>query len=211
MSETFEQGGSGRTISRRTVAKGAAWSVPAVVMATSAPALASSPPIIIDFAESSACKLPGTSWKDRGYDKGYVLWAMFENTLDTQVSFRVLDIFVGGVDMCLVGVTDPAVPSPCPPTQFVDCITLDPGQKKVYGVFSNTSANSASNEVQVKVEYWVGSSSCGAAGTGTIGTPSGQVVGESWTGPNGEGSCDFPYAEENMCLTPPDAGACKVA
>jgi hypothetical protein len=207
MTDTVEPGGAGRTISRRTVAKGAAWSVPAVLIAKSTPALAASPPIVIDFGDSTACKLPGNSWGDAGYDKGYVLWAQFVNTLDTTVSFRVTDIVVGGVDQCLVGVTNPALSLPCPP-QTIDCITLGPGEEQIYGVFSNASTDSSSTDVAVTVEYWVGDSTCGAAGSGQTGVTSGNVVGQSWTTPQGGGSCQFPYDEQDMCLTPPPAGAC---
>ena len=206
MTDTVEPGGAGRTISRRTVAKGAAWSVPAVLIAKSTPALAASPPIVIDFGDSTACKLPGNSWGSAGYNKGYVLWGQFVNTLDTTVSFRVTDIVVGGVDQCLVGVTDPSLASPCPP-QTIDCITLAPGQEKVYGVFSNASTDSSSTDVAVTVEYWVNESSCGAAGSGQTGVTSGSVVGQSWTTPQGGGSCKFPFPENQMCLTPPSATA----
>ena len=165
MTDTVEPGGAGRTISRRTVAKGAAWSVPAVLIAKSTPALAASPPIVIDFGDSSACKIPGESWADEGYTKGYVLWGQFVNTLDTTVSFRVTNIVVGGIDQCLVGVTDPALATPCPP-QTIDCITLAPGEEQVYGVFSNASTDSSSTDVAVTIEYWVNDSSCGAVGSG---------------------------------------------
>jgi hypothetical protein len=207
MTDTVEPGGAGRTISRRTVAKGAAWSVPAVLIAKSTPALAASPPIVIDFGDSTACKLPGNSWGSAGYNKGYVLWGQFVNTLDTTVSFRVTDIVVGGIDQCLVGVTNPALPTPCPP-QTIDCITLGPNEEQVYGVFSNASTDSSSTDVAVSIEYWVGDSTCGAAGSGQVGVTSGNVVGQSWTTDTGGGSCKFPYDEQDMCLTPPPAGAC---
>ena len=206
MTDTVEPGGAGRTISRRTVAKGAAWSLPAVLIAKSTPALAASPPIIIDFGDSSACKIPGNSWGSAGYNKGYVLWGQFVNTLDTTVSFRVTNIVVGGVDQCLVGVTDPALATPCPP-QTIDCITLAPGEEQIYGVFSNASSDSSSTDVAVTIEYWVNESSCGAPGSGQTGVTSGSVVGQPWTTPQGGGSCDFPFPKQSMCLTPPSATA----
>ena len=58
----------GRGVSRRTVAKGIAWSVPAVVVASAAPAYAASsaPPSV---SNATACKNPGGSCKTR--PKGY--------------------------------------------------------------------------------------------------------------------------------------------
>ncbi len=57
-----------RTISRRTIAKGAAWSAPVIAVAASAPASATSgaPP---EFTFLSACKSPGNSCKV--FPKGY--------------------------------------------------------------------------------------------------------------------------------------------
>lgn len=65
-----EQNQSG--ISRRTLAKGAAWSVPAVAVAAAAPAYAVSTFITVTQA-GGACKQPGDScYKDFGYRKGYL-------------------------------------------------------------------------------------------------------------------------------------------
>jgi hypothetical protein len=64
-------------ISRRTVAKGMAWSVPAVAIARTAPALAASgaPPT---GAVHAACKLPGNSCGDV-FVKGYVFELTISN------------------------------------------------------------------------------------------------------------------------------------
>ena len=50
-------------INRRTVTKGIAWSVPAVALASAAPAFASSP-FDVDITPGYACKLPGGSCSD---------------------------------------------------------------------------------------------------------------------------------------------------
>lgn len=68
LSTTGARGG----VSRRTVAKGVAWTVPAVMVAGAAPAFAISgtPPT---FVFDSACKSPGNSCKPtpKGYTTGY--------------------------------------------------------------------------------------------------------------------------------------------
>ncbi len=58
-------------LSRRTLAKGAAWSVPAVAVAAAAPAMAASALVTVSEA-GDACKLPGNSCSNAGYNKGYL-------------------------------------------------------------------------------------------------------------------------------------------
>ena len=62
-------------ISRRTVVKGTAWAVPAVVVATAAPAMAASPCLTASFGGNS-CKQPG----EGGNNKGYRLQICFKNS-----------------------------------------------------------------------------------------------------------------------------------
>ena len=57
-------------ISRRTVAKGMAWSVPAVALAVAAPAYAASPCTPVPLTRGASCKCPGGS--DR-FKFGYIL------------------------------------------------------------------------------------------------------------------------------------------
>lgn len=59
----------GRSISRRTLAKGAGWSVPTVALASAAPALASSLQTPPTFKLNGYCKSPGKSCKT--FPKGY--------------------------------------------------------------------------------------------------------------------------------------------
>ncbi|AQX16665.1 MULTISPECIES: hypothetical protein [Tessaracoccus] len=61
-------------ISRRTVAKGIAWTAPAVAIASTAPAFAVSNPQVWFENQNVACKLPGASCeKETGVTKGYAV------------------------------------------------------------------------------------------------------------------------------------------
>src|SRR4051794_30295484 len=73
MSEQTKPAGG---VSRRTVAKGVAWSVPVVIVASAAPAMAASggPPRIV---KGPACKNPGNSCRTR--PKGYGFTAQVSN------------------------------------------------------------------------------------------------------------------------------------
>lgn len=65
-------------LSRRTLAKGAAWSVPVVAVAGAVPAYAISPKGTVVFNQTGACKLPGNSCKP--FRKGYLLVGQLCNT-----------------------------------------------------------------------------------------------------------------------------------
>lgn len=76
--ETMDKNESG-TISRRTVAKGAAWAVPAAVALGAAPASASSKPCLPTFSfGGSSCKCPGQSDGSRPWN----YYLQICNTLD---------------------------------------------------------------------------------------------------------------------------------
>jgi hypothetical protein len=62
----------GTKVSRRTIARGAAWSVPLVAVATSAPAFAASCVPTIELGPGS-CKCPGGSHQDANDTKAYYL------------------------------------------------------------------------------------------------------------------------------------------
>ena len=188
------------TPSRRTVAKGAAWAVPVVAVASAAPAMAGSlPPVHIDFT-AGGCKIPGNSMK-HGYDKGYVLWAKFVNGTSGTVSVRVDKMWVGGVLQCLVGIADPF--SPCPMTALT-CIQLAPGASKTYGVFSNASTDSSSTDI--KIEFtWFESATCGSGTDHPEEQLAANVGGSPWAGDKGQGSCSFITGTTGVCTTPPEA------
>lgn len=72
-----------RRISRRTIAKGAAWAIPAVPLAVATPAYAASgggPTIVV----GDACKLPGNSCGNV-FVKGYIFDVTITNTTDKDI------------------------------------------------------------------------------------------------------------------------------
>ena len=84
--ESSSATGAPKNISRRRVVAGAAWSVPAVVIASAAPAMAASGPLSFS---GRACKLPGNS---SDLYKGYVFELESDNPggnpLDTVIQIR---------------------------------------------------------------------------------------------------------------------------
>jgi hypothetical protein len=74
-------------VSRRTVVKGTAWAVPAVVVASAAPAMAASPCITADF-DSTSCKQPGTGQNNFGFK----LLICFTNTCTSPATITVTRI-----------------------------------------------------------------------------------------------------------------------
>ncbi len=89
-----EQAAKRPGVSRRTVAKAMAWSVPAVALAVPAPAYAASPGIIT--LTGTGCKLPGNS---SPIFKGYAFRATITNTTDAAISITITDITLGGEDL----------------------------------------------------------------------------------------------------------------
>lgn len=178
-------------VSRRTILQGAAWSVPAV-MATQLPAWATTgtpPDVSIDFGQSTACKIPGSSWNSGQnrlcYDKGYVLWAQIVNSLAVPVTITGVvpgTMLVGGVPQCVIGIVDPALLDADPTVPGP--VTIAAGESYTVGVFSNASSDSSSTTVQLQLAYTV------EGIDETTPTLSGQVTGSPWT--TGGGSCSFP-------------------
>ena len=77
---TSQQTG-GLTPTRRTLVKGAAWSVPVVEMGSAAPAFAASQEVVFNNL-GRACKLPGASCqREVGVTKGYVVAMQFCTTV----------------------------------------------------------------------------------------------------------------------------------
>lgn len=108
-------------LSRRTLAKGAAWAAPAVALASAAPALATSGPTpSISFG--TACKAPGASCN--GFPKGYIV-------LNTKIcNTSSLPVYVYSVTYTTtpVGVL-PLTYTPPPALPFLvpanDCVTFN--------------------------------------------------------------------------------------
>jgi hypothetical protein len=91
-------------VSRRTVMKGAAWSVPAVVVASAAPAFASSQGIF--QLDGKACKLPGNS---NDTYKGYAFGITATNPFNVPIVVTVTSLLFNGEDLGFVVIvqTDP--------------------------------------------------------------------------------------------------------
>jgi hypothetical protein len=82
-------------ISRRTVAKAAAWSVPAIALAVSTPAYAASPDGVITLT-GDGCKLPGNATATY---KGYAFEALLSNTTAADVTVAVTSITLNGTNL----------------------------------------------------------------------------------------------------------------
>ena len=82
-------------ISRRTVAKAAAWSVPAIALAVSTPAYAASPDGVVTLT-GDGCKLPGNA---TATFKGYAFEALLNNTTDAAVTVAVTSITLNGTNL----------------------------------------------------------------------------------------------------------------
>jgi len=171
-------------VSRRTVVKGAAWAVPAITVASVVPAYAQSrPPVFIDFDNSTACKIPGSSFSELCYDWGYVLWAVFENTTASSVTVKVNGISVGSslatvAPLCLVGIADYSFDCN---TAIGNTFTIDPNSTRYIAIYGNVNGNSQSGWVEVPFTYTL-------AGQDPV--PASQdsdITGSPW-----QGSCAFP-------------------
>jgi hypothetical protein len=88
-------------ISRRTVAKAAAWSVPVVALAVSTPAYAASPGIIT--LTGGGCKLPGNS--NDAY-KGNAFGASIENSFNVPITITITGATLNGQDLGTVTVIE---------------------------------------------------------------------------------------------------------
>ena len=88
-------------ISRRTVAKGMAWSVPAIALAVPTPAYAASPGVIT--LSGLGCKLPGNSAPQF---KGYAFRATISNTTNSAVTVTITDMDLGTSDLGNVTIVD---------------------------------------------------------------------------------------------------------
>nr|NLI50713.1 hypothetical protein [Propionibacterium sp.] len=117
-------------LSRRTLAKGAAWAVPAVGIAAAAPAMAASgggPTLVL----GAACKNPGNSCKSR--PKGYTVAAQICN--DTPLDIWIFNVTytTSGTDLNLTYAPPPALPFKVPKN---DCINI----------FLNASSGNSANQ-----------------------------------------------------------------
>ncbi len=132
------------SVSRRTVARGAAWAVPVVAVGAAAPAMAASKEFLT--FTGNACKLPGNS--DSVY-KGYVFELVANNPYPDNVALVVTSVKIGGVVESVYGVktlggcTDCGCSTPehevCIPGSAVDLKVLILTGANPTGHSSNTS------------------------------------------------------------------------
>lgn len=121
-------GESQNLINRRTVAKGMAWSVPAVAIASAAPAFAvSGPTPTITF--TSACKSPGNSCKV--FPKGYRFNSKVCNTSPVDIWIYTITFTASGSNLTLT-LREPTLPIKVPANQCIDVL---------WEAESNNSAN----------------------------------------------------------------------
>ncbi len=97
-------------ISRRTIAKGAAWSVPVVAVGAAAPAMAASKGIF--ELTGAACKLPGNS---QDTYKGYAFGVTATNPFNVQITITIESLFIDTTDLgdVLIIQTDPLDATVC--------------------------------------------------------------------------------------------------
>ncbi|UIP59989.1 hypothetical protein [Agromyces marinus] len=88
-------------ISRRTVAKAAAWSVPVVALAVSTPAYAASPGVLT--LDGGGCKLPGNAHPTY---KGYAFAASIENQFNVQITVTITSATLDGQSLGAVTVIE---------------------------------------------------------------------------------------------------------
>lgn len=132
-------------VSRRTIAKGAAWAVPAIVVASPAPALAASgPPATRQFSVLSGCKLPGNS---NATFKGYAFAMTASNTTSGTVVITINSITLNGTDLGNALVVDLDT---CTTLGGVNTVTLPANTTYTnLALVVSNSANSASGTVAV--------------------------------------------------------------
>ncbi len=172
-------------ITRRTIAKGVAWSAPVVAVTAAAPmASASGEPVTIDFDNSTGCKIPGASQGALCYDKGYVLFATIVNSTAQVATVTINSMTVGGILRCLVGVSD--IDTSCGTTIAGNTFTVPANSTRKVAIFGNSSTDSSSTNISVNLTYNVG----GGNVVSDQDTDA-DVGGSPWPDANG-GSCTRP-------------------
>ena len=119
MSEQNEPQKSG--VSRRTVAKAMAWSVPAIAVAATVPNAAASVRCLTATFEGNSCKQPGS-----GNDFGYRLRICFRNICNTPITVTVTQVAANTGNAVVLPVNQgplvvPANGSACLPADVLYC------------------------------------------------------------------------------------------
>lgn len=196
--ETGATGGLTSGVSRRTVMKGAAWSVPVVVVASAAPAMATaSSPVRIELI-GFGCKFSGQSFKDEGLVKGYVFGARLVNDSGFNVTLKITSLVVGGVTQKVLGVQgkamcninystrSPATPLDVNPASDMINFSYNPpnialpsGPALEVAVFSIGSTDSANNTIVISYEWTVDGSNPLETGSDSA---TASLSGDTWSG-----------------------------
>ena len=124
---------------RRTLVKGAAWSVPAIAVATQAHAQTSSPPVVFEPQPEGACKFPGNSFDD--YSQAYRSALCFTNTASESATVTITSVVFDNEPMTVINVT--------PTNPF----TVGPGEEVCVVVRFGGLGNSQQGSATVNYSY----------------------------------------------------------
>ncbi|MGA4670226.1 hypothetical protein ACPCG0_10610 [Propionibacteriaceae bacterium Y1923] len=134
-----------QTISRRTVAKGVAWAVPAVMVAGAAPAYALSPQL--SGSIGSACKYPGSSVG--GCDMAFRIGSTWTNTGTTTLSVTFSAV-VQSTNLTQIGVVIDGVAYPAGSSPTV---LITPGTHTIEVYSADTNSGNRSGTLTVTASY----------------------------------------------------------
>ena len=165
--------------SRRSVVKGAAWAVPAVVVAGAAPTVAASAGFLT--FSGNACKLPGNS---QSVFKGYVFELFANNApgpLPRDAITEITGISVSGFPdlgafaVVVKGTNDTCSCGPCPGTVLAHTFCTADGhlnQRILIFTSADVTGNSANSTVTVTYKQFDcnNTATCGAPTTGSAST-----------------------------------------
>ncbi|WP_404392330.1 hypothetical protein [Humibacillus xanthopallidus] len=188
--------------SRRSVVKGAAWAVPAVVVASAAPTVAASQGLLT--LNGNACKLPGNS---QSTFKGYVFELKGNNVLGPNPRDAV--IVITGItvsDTPDLGVFKVVIPAGNPSCSCAGACALDPNtsfctpdgtlnQQVLIYTSADVTGNSASSTVTVSYRVYDCNNLATCPAPGPVQTTSATLGG---TPPVQGASCLIPGAEANQ-------------
>lgn len=144
------------SISRRTLAKGAAWTAPVVAIATAAPRVAAS--ALVTIAQGGdACKLPGNSCAGEGYSKGYLQPLMITNSSQETVTITFPDT----ITLSLGGTPTTFTPNP-------QTATIEPGKSKRFILNLNNQGNSKNQSISGTIKWTATGATTSLEGTTEI-------------------------------------------
>lgn len=132
-------------ISRRTLAAGAAWSVPVIAVASAAPAYALSGGILT--LTGTACKLPGNS---QSIYKGYAFGLVVNNTMPVSVLVEITSVFRNSDNLGNVTVQRTNPPT-C--TNLTDTFTVPANTSYNAIIYTQGANNSSNGTITVNYDY----------------------------------------------------------